>query len=99
MQKSTVQSWYKLKPRSLESKFTVKCSQVEVDNSIVDEACELVNGTEITIEDQGDVIQAYLFTAVKNNNATGVLLLSDIFGFQDSATTDFAYRVACNGYK
>ncbi|KAK1365743.1 hypothetical protein POM88_041304 [Heracleum sosnowskyi] len=36
---------------------------------------------------------------VKNNNGTGILLLSDIFGFEDSSTRDFAYRVACNGYK
>ncbi|BAS94144.1 Os05g0429500, partial [Oryza sativa Japonica Group] len=32
------------------------------------------------------------------NNGTGVLLLSDVFGFEDSATRDFAYRVACHGY-
>ena len=72
---------------------------MSVDKSIIDEACELVNGTELTIEDEGEVIPAYLFTAVKNNTGTGILLLSDIFGFHDSATTDFAYRVACNGYK
>ncbi|KAK4433607.1 Carboxymethylenebutenolidase [Sesamum alatum] len=81
------------------NKLRVCCRQVKVEESTSvvgsDEACELVNGTELTI---GDGIQAYLFTAVKNNNATGILLLSDIFGFEDSATTDFAYRVACNGY-
>ncbi|MCL7028004.1 hypothetical protein MKW94_006144 [Papaver nudicaule] len=43
-------------------------------------------------------IRASLFKAVKNNNKTGVLLLSDVYGFEDSATRDFAYRVACNGY-
>ncbi|KFK22092.1 hypothetical protein AALP_AAs66639U000200 [Arabis alpina] len=59
-----------------------------------DESCELVNGTELSI----DGVEAYLLTAVKNNNGTGLLLLSDIFGFQDSSTRDFAYRVACNGY-
>lgn len=82
------------------NKFRVKCSQVKVEDSIVDddESCELVSGTELTIEEEGDVIQAYFCQAVKNNNATGILLLSDIFGFQDSATRDFAYRVACNGY-
>lgn len=96
--KNTIDLWSKRKQEYTASKFKVKCSQVKVDKTIIDEACELVNGTELTIEDQGDVIPAHLFTAVKNNNATGILLLSDIFGFQDSATTDFAYRVACNGY-
>ncbi|VVA94307.1 unnamed protein product [Arabis nemorensis] len=65
---------------------------VEVEEG--EEACELVNGTELSI----DGVEAYLLTAVKNNNGTGLLLLSDIFGFQDSSTRDFAYRVACNGY-
>lgn len=74
---------------------------MKVEDSIVDddESCELVSGTELTIEEEGELIQAYFCQAVKNNNATGILLLSDIFGFQDSATRDFAYRVACNGYK
>ncbi|KAK6115512.1 hypothetical protein DH2020_007781 [Rehmannia glutinosa] len=73
--------------------------QVKVEESISDEACELVNGTELTIEDEeADGIRASLFQAVKNNNETGILLLSDILGFEDSATRDFAYRVACNGY-
>ncbi|KAG5050560.1 hypothetical protein JHK85_011663 [Glycine max] len=31
-------------------------------------------------------------------NGTGQLLLSDVFGFEDSFTRDIAYRVACNGY-
>lgn len=81
------------------NKFRVCCSQLKVEDSINDEACELVNGTELTIGDEADGIQAYLFKAVKNNNATGILLLSDIFGFEDSSTRDFAYRIACNGYK
>ncbi|XP_047947997.1 carboxymethylenebutenolidase homolog [Salvia hispanica] len=93
VQKSIAYSWNERR-----QKLAVGCSQVSVDKSIIDEACELVNGTELTIEDEGEVIPAYLFTAVKNNNGTGILLLSDIFGFHDSATTDFAYRVACNGY-
>lgn len=71
------------------------CSLVEVE----DEACELVNGIELSIGEGDDSIQAYLFKAVKNNNQTGLLLLSDIFGFEDPATRDFAYRIACNGYK
>lgn len=54
---------------------------------------------ELSIGEGVDSISAYLLTAVKNNNETGILLLSDIFGFEDSSTRDFAYRVACNGYK
>lgn len=80
--------------------FKVSCSLVEVEeDGLDDETCELVNGVELSIgEEADDAIQAYLFKPVKNNNGTGLLLLSDIFGFQDSATRDFAYRVACNGY-
>ncbi|GFP81267.1 carboxymethylenebutenolidase homolog [Phtheirospermum japonicum] len=83
------------------NKLKVRCSQVKVEDNTIsdDEACELVNGTELTIGDEADEgIRAYFFTAVKNNNATGILLLSDIFGFEDSSTRDFAYRLACNGY-
>ncbi|PKA47963.1 hypothetical protein AXF42_Ash016310 [Apostasia shenzhenica] len=63
-----------------------------------DEACELVNGTELLIGEHEDSIRASLFKAVKNNNGAGLLLLSDIFGFEDPSTRDFAYRIACNGY-
>ncbi|XP_010461309.1 PREDICTED: carboxymethylenebutenolidase homolog [Camelina sativa] len=68
--------------------------EVDEDDDDEEEACELVNGTEVSV----DGVEGYLLTAVKNNNGTGLLLLSDVFGFQDSATRDFAYRVACNGY-
>ncbi|KAL5778847.1 hypothetical protein ACOSQ2_009584 [Xanthoceras sorbifolium] len=79
--------------------FRVSCSLVEVEDGLNnDEACELVNGVGLSIGEGNDSIQAHLFTAVKNNNETGVLLLSDIFGFEDSSTRDFAYRLACNGY-
>lgn len=67
-----------------------------MEDGLDDEACELVNGIELSI---GDSVDAYLFKAVKNNNGTGILLLSDVYGFEDSSTRDFAYRVACNGYK
>ncbi|KAI8007803.1 hypothetical protein LOK49_LG07G00795 [Camellia lanceoleosa] len=77
----------------------VSRSPVEVEDSINDKACELVNGVEISIGEGDDSIIAYLFTVVKKNYGTGILLLSDIFGFEDSSTRDFAYRVACNGYK
>uniref|UniRef100_A0ACD5TFF0 Uncharacterized protein n=1 Tax=Avena sativa TaxID=4498 RepID=A0ACD5TFF0_AVESA len=79
-----------------------RCSQAEVmENSTVDddEACELVRGTDVVIgQGDDDSVRAYLLEAVKNNNGTCVLLLSDIFGFEDSATRDFAYRIACHGY-
>ncbi|KAF3445407.1 hypothetical protein FNV43_RR10583 [Rhamnella rubrinervis] len=76
----------------------IKCSLLDVENDINDEACELVNGVELSIGEGADSINAYLFKAVKNNNGTGLLLLSDIFGFEETSTRDFAYRVACNGY-
>ncbi|KAJ0969524.1 hypothetical protein J5N97_022401 [Dioscorea zingiberensis] len=77
----------------------VLCRQVKLEDNVDgDEACELVNGAEVVIEDSQDSIRAYLFKAVKNNNSIGLLLLSDVFGFEDSSTRDFAYRIACNGY-
>ncbi|KAK6940349.1 Dienelactone hydrolase [Dillenia turbinata] len=74
------------------------CNQMKLENGLDDEACELVSGMEFSIGEGVDSVRAYLFRAVKNNNGTGILLLSDIFGFEDSSTRDFAYRVACNGY-
>ncbi|KAL5558431.1 hypothetical protein UlMin_034642 [Ulmus minor] len=82
----------KNKPRKL------NCSLLEVEDDTNDEACELVNGVELSIGEGADNINAHLFKAVKNNNGTGILLLSDVLGFEDSSTRDFAYRVACNGY-
>ena len=75
------------------------CSLSEIETDLDYEACELVNGTEIIIGDGDDSIRAYLMKAVKNNNGNGVLLLSDALGFEDSFTREFAYRVACSGYK
>lgn len=72
---------------------------MKVEDGINDEACELVSGVELSLGEGADNIQAYLFKAVKNNNGTGILLLSDVFGFEDSSTREFAYRIACNGYK
>ncbi|XP_021748145.1 carboxymethylenebutenolidase homolog [Chenopodium quinoa] len=81
------------------SSSVVCCSQLKVEDDIDNaEACELVNGAELEIGDGNDTIRASLFQAVKNNNGAGILLLTDIFGFEDSYTRDFAYRVACNGY-
>ncbi|CAK7344785.1 unnamed protein product [Dovyalis caffra] len=76
----------------------VSSSLLKVEDDVDDEACELVSGLELSVGEGDDSINAYLLKAVKNNNGTGVLLLSDIFGFEDPSTRDFAYRVACNGY-
>lgn len=76
----------------------VSCSQLKVEDDLDAEACELVNGSELQLGEGSDTIHAHFFKAVKNNNGVGILLLSDIFGFEDSSTKDFAYRVACNGY-
>ncbi|KAK8961077.1 hypothetical protein KSP40_PGU014786 [Platanthera guangdongensis] len=73
-------------------KFDVLRTKVKLVDGEDDEACELVNGVELLIGEGDDSILAYLCTAVKNNNETGLLLLSDIFGFEDSSTRDFAYR-------
>lgn len=77
----------------------LSCSLLNVETELNDEACELVSGEELSLEEDDDNIHAYLFKAVKNNNGIGLLLLSDIYGFEDSFTRDFAYRVACNGFK
>lgn len=79
------------KPSALETSDGAVNVKVDDDE---EETCELVNRTEVLI----DSVEAHLLTAVKNNNGTGLILLSDVFGFQDSSTRDFAYRVACNGY-
>lgn len=86
-------------PRSRKVTGKSLCSQVELEDDVDDEACELVSGVELVIGEGEDIFRAYLLKAVKNNNGTGVLLLSDVLGFEDSATRDFAYRVACHGYK
>ncbi|CAL9114434.1 unnamed protein product [Musa textilis] len=74
------------------------CSQVKLEDDLDDEACELVNGVDLVIGEGQDSISAYLLKAVKNNNGTGMLLLSDVCGFEYPPTRDFAYQVACHGY-
>lgn len=91
---SKLNAW-KSQVQSISNKIYSSLVGLESEN---DEACELVNGTELSIGEGDDTIRAYLFKAVKNNNDTGILLLSDIYGFEDSSTREFAYRVACNGY-
>ncbi|KAH0776417.1 hypothetical protein KY290_007828 [Solanum tuberosum] len=91
-------NYVKCRGISLSFRKTKKYKVFNCNVKVEDEACELVNGVELSIGDGVDSIDAYLCNAVKNNNGTGILLLSDIFGFEDSFTRDFAYRVACNGY-
>ena len=57
----------------------------------IDEVCELVNDVELVLR-VDDSFNAYLLKTVKNNNGAAVLLLSDVFGFEDSGTRDFAYH-------
>jgi carboxymethylenebutenolidase len=64
-----------------------------------DEVCELVNGTDVELGEGSESFQAYFIQAIKNNNGAGVLLLTDVYGHQHSATRDFVYRLACFGYK
>ncbi|KAH9317766.1 hypothetical protein KI387_019535, partial [Taxus chinensis] len=73
-------------------------NQVESKEESDEEVCELVSGRELVLGEDGDSFDAYLLKAVKNNNGAAVLLLSDVFGFEDSGTRDFAYRLSCNGY-
>ncbi|KAK9743269.1 hypothetical protein RND81_03G227700 [Saponaria officinalis] len=91
-------TWRSISASVQKKPYIVCCSQLEVENDLDVEACELVNGSELIIGEGSDRINALLFSAVKNNNGVGILLLSDIFGLEDSYNRDFAYRVACNGY-
>lgn len=60
--------------------------------------CELVNGFDVQIGDEGEVSGFYI-QALKNNNGAGILLLPDIFGWESSATRDIANQLGCFGYK
>jgi carboxymethylenebutenolidase len=65
-----------------------------------DDVCELVSGFDVEIsgdaEDEG--FSGYFIKALKNNNGAGVLLLSDVYGYESSGIRDFVYRLACVGY-
>jgi carboxymethylenebutenolidase len=63
------------------------------------ETCEIVQGAEITLGDGEESFQAYLVQAIKNNTGVAILFLTDIYGFSDGENRDFAYRLACFGYK
>jgi hypothetical protein len=63
------------------------------------ETCEIVQGTNVTLGEGGEAVQAYFIQALKNNNGVGVLCLTDQYGFEDEENRGFAYRLACFGYK
>ncbi|ERN00319.1 hypothetical protein AMTRI_Chr01g108410 [Amborella trichopoda] len=86
-------------PLSFKTNSTSNVSQNQVKSeALEDDACELVSGVELLLGEGTNSFSAYLLKAVKNNNGMGVLLLTDVFGFEDSSTRDFAYRVSCSGY-
>ena len=64
-----------------------------------DEVCELVNGFDVELGNEEDGFSGYYTQALKNNNGAGVLLLSDVYGYESSGIRDFVYRLACFGYK
>ena len=61
--------------------------------------CELVLGKDIELQTPSGNVEAHLIQPVKNRNGSGVLLLTDVRGVHDSDTRDFAYRLACFGYR
>eukprot|EP00250_Pteridium_aquilinum_P009590 c18777_g1_i1 orf=138-1091(+) len=63
-----------------------------------DDVCELVSRLELTLGEGENAMGAYLVKAVKNNNGAAVLLLTDVLGFNNNDTRDFAYRLSCFGY-
>ncbi|KAH7424888.1 hypothetical protein KP509_11G030100 [Ceratopteris richardii] len=63
-----------------------------------EDECELVSRLELTMGEGDDKIDAYLVKAMKNNNGSAILLLTDVFGFNNNDTRDFAYRLSCFGY-
>lgn len=62
------------------------------------EECELVLGREVKLGVGADSFGAHFAEAVKNRNGSGVLLLTDVLGYEDQDTRDFAYRLSCFGY-
>lgn len=45
--------------------------------------CEFVNGFDVQIGDEGEVLGFYI-QVFKNNNGVGIFLLLDIFGWESS---------------
>lgn len=72
--------------------------QLEEDGEAAIEECEVVLGKEVVLGEGEDAYRVHLVQPVKNSNGSGVLLLTDILGFANADTRDFAYRLACFGY-
>ncbi|KAG6546964.1 hypothetical protein Mapa_011580 [Marchantia paleacea] len=68
------------------------------DSNEDDETCEIVSRFNVTLGESSNAFQGYMVQAIKNNNGAALLFLTDINGFEDSDTRDFAYRLACFGY-
>lgn len=68
------------------------------DSKEDDETCEIVSRFNVTLGESSDPFQGYMVQAIKNNNGAALLFLSDVYGFEDTDTRDFAYRLACFGY-
>ncbi|KAL0374221.1 UNVERIFIED_CONTAM: hypothetical protein Sradi_3337800 [Sesamum radiatum] len=82
------------------NKLRVCCREVKVEESTSvrdDEACELVNGdrSEHLEMVSGLICSPQLRTTMQ----LGYCYCQIFLVFEDSATRDFAYRVACTGYK
>ncbi|KAI5059588.1 hypothetical protein GOP47_0025907 [Adiantum capillus-veneris] len=67
-------------------------------DQVEEDVCELVSRLELTLGEGQDAADAYLVKAMKNNNGAAILLLTDVFGFNNNDTRDFAYRLSCFGY-
>ena len=81
----------------LHAQDTLGTASVETEEDLQD--CELVLGKDIELKTPSGNIEAHLAQPVKNRNGSGVLLLTDVRGLHDSDTRDFAYRLACFGYR
>ncbi|CAM6119986.1 unnamed protein product [Calypogeia fissa] len=68
------------------------------NSTVEDETCEIVQGSNVTLGEGPDTVQAYLIQALKNNNGVAVLCLTDDYGFENEENRSFAYRLACFGY-
>lgn len=66
----------------------------EVENGLTR---KLIDAADVDLT-ESDGLAGHLVQPVKNRNGSGILLLSDVRGFEDKETRDFAYRLACFGY-
>ena len=60
---------------------------------------KLIESRDVGIVEGDSSLVAHLVQPVKNYNGSGILLLSDVRGYEDKETRNFAYRLACFGYR